>query len=345
MPFVGWFMRCLDLLSSFVGWVLRCLFASSVKMEGGMEVSMEGGVLAEGGFSVIYGGVDQATGLRVAVKELRCVEREQCLRAEREMAAHRRVRHARVMPLLDSGVVPLSGGGAIYRLVFPRCASSLREELDARVVRRDAAPFPPETVATLLLDVAEGLRALHGAGLAHRDVKPENVLLDGRGRGVLMDLGSCAETPAGASLEDRRAALALMDEAATHSTMSYRAPELWAPSAGDAVDGKADVWSLGCVAWALAYGYSPFESEVSADGAVDFVESSHLRALSTPKEPSRDLPQTRHAPSFYAKLERIARRLFEPDATKRPNIQEAISLVLDLSAGQGHVHPPGGESA
>ena len=106
--------------------------------------------------------------------------------------------------------------------------------------------------------VAAALRHVHGAGLAHRDVKPDNVLLDGP-RAVLVDLGSCARIPD--VVGDRRGALALAGEAAEHSTAPYRAPELWAPQPGDAVDGKCDVWALGCVAWALCYGYGPSEAE------------------------------------------------------------------------------------
>ena len=113
-------------------------------------------------------------------------------------------------------------------------------------------------ISLLAAQVAAALRHVHGAGLAHRDVKPDNVLLDGP-RAVLVDLGSCARIPD--VVGDRRAALALCDEAAEHTTAPYRAPELWAPQPGDAVDGKCDVWALGGVAWALCYGYGPSEAE------------------------------------------------------------------------------------
>ena len=58
-------------------------------------------------------------------------------------------------------------------------------------------------------------------------------------------------------VRDRRDALALADHAACHTTMSYRPPELWEPTVGDPVDGRPDVWSLGCVLWFVAFGYGP----------------------------------------------------------------------------------------
>ena len=176
--------------------------------------------------------------------------------------------------------------------------------------------------------VAAALRHVHGAGLAHRDVKPDNVLLDGP-RAVLVDLGSCARIPD--VVGDRRGALALADEAAEHSTAPYRAPELWAPQPGDAVDGKCDVWALGCVAWALCYGYGPSEAEPRDDGSFAFVDAGHSRSLSAPKG-APQAPQRRHAPAFAAALEDLARALLAPDPAARPDAAAAAALVDGLAA-------------
>lgn len=61
----------------------------------------------------------------------------------------------------------------------------------------------------------------------------------------------------------------------------YRAPELWAPEVGDAVDARADVWAVGALGWAVAFGLSPFESELAPGRAAPrVVECSHSRARS-----------------------------------------------------------------
>src|SRR5271169_4738922 len=74
---------------------------------------------------------------------------------------------------------------------------------------------------------------------------------------ILMDLGSLAPSPT--HITSRSLALAVQDQAAEHSTMPYRAPELFDVKTGSTIDTKVDIWSLGCTLFALLYGYSPFE--------------------------------------------------------------------------------------
>jgi serine/threonine kinase 16 len=74
---------------------------------------------------------------------------------------------------------------------------------------------------------------------------------------VLMDFGSLLR--ARQTISTRQSALEAQDLAAEHSTMSYRAPELFDVKTGSTLTEKVDVWSLGCTLFALLYGYSPFE--------------------------------------------------------------------------------------
>ncbi|VDB86674.1 unnamed protein product [Peniophora sp. CBMAI 1063] len=94
---------------------------------------------------------------------------------------------------------------------------------------------------------------------AHRDLKPGNIMLADDGlTPILMDFGSCVR--ARIPIENRAQALAQQDIAAEHSTMAYRAPELFDVKTGVTLDEKVDIWSLGCVLYALAYLHSPFET-------------------------------------------------------------------------------------
>lgn len=81
---------------------------------------------------------------------------------------------------------------------------------------------------------------------------------------ILMDLGSLAPSPI--AITSRSLALAVQDTAAEHSTMPYRAPELFDVKTGSIVDTKVDIWSLGCTMYACLVGKSPFEARSEETG-------------------------------------------------------------------------------
>ena len=81
---------------------------------------------------------------------------------------------------------------------------------------------------------------------------------------ILMDLGSLAPSPV--HITSRAQALAVQDAAAEHSTMPYRAPELFDVKTGGRVDAAVDVWSLGCTLYACLVGRSPFEARSEETG-------------------------------------------------------------------------------
>lgn len=81
---------------------------------------------------------------------------------------------------------------------------------------------------------------------------------------ILMDLGSLEPSPT--PITSRSLALAVQDQAAEHSTMPYRAPELFDVKTGSTVDTKVDIWSLGCTLYACLVGKSPFEMRSDETG-------------------------------------------------------------------------------
>ncbi|KAG5914101.1 hypothetical protein E4U42_000679, partial [Claviceps africana] len=100
---------------------------------------------------------------------------------------------------------------------------------------------------------------------AHRDIKPGNIMIDDAGSApILMDLGSVVTSPT--PVPSPSAALAVQDAAAEHSTMPYRAPELFDVRAGTPIDTKVDIWSLGCTLYACLVGKSPFEMRSDETG-------------------------------------------------------------------------------
>eukprot|EP00986_Skeletonema_menzelii_P011041 scaffold5558_cov138-Skeletonema_menzelii.AAC.4 len=153
-------------------------------------------------------------------------------------------------------------------------------------------PFATVEVIHLFRGILDALLAMHNANISHRDVKLENVLLSLSTYGdhhhyntarsaarskytpILIDYGSAGPltTP---PLTTRHSILNLMEVASTHTTFSYRPPELsdvgnLRASSSCIVDyGKVDVWSLGCVLFGLLHGVSPFEMEFVKDNNDD----------------------------------------------------------------------------
>lgn len=278
-------------------------FAPRQVMEGGLTV-YKGSLLAEGGFSYVYVGYDAETNKELVLKEVRIEEPEQMEAVMREVEAHKKFDHRHLMPLLDFLVMEAGPRSRVAIFAFPYChRGSLRNLIDKNVLafskaaakaatkaaskqkkinfakkskKKSLDDFIEDSIlekvdswnlqqfAALFRGVCLGTEAIHAKGMSHRDIKPENVLVNDDGTALLMDFGSMA--PSVVSLETRKDCLSLQDEAATNSTMPYRAPELWEPEVGNPLDAaKSDVWSLGCLLWAMAFGYSPFEAEFTKD--------------------------------------------------------------------------------
>ncbi|EPE36050.1 Protein kinase-like (PK-like) [Glarea lozoyensis ATCC 20868] len=116
-----------------------------------------------------------------------------------------------------------------------------------------------------ILTAQEGIAPGGIRAYAHRDIKPGNIMIDDDGeQPILMDLGSLA--PAPTPITSRSQALAVQDQAAEHSTMPYRAPELFDVKTGSVIDTKVDIWSLGCTLYACLVGKSPFEMRSDETG-------------------------------------------------------------------------------
>ena len=197
------------------------------------------GVLGRGGMGVVYRAGDVALGRSVALKliapELAADDRfrERFLRESRLAAS---LDHPAIVPIYEAGEV----AGLLY------IAMRLVDGTDMkRLLAESGGALPPERALHLLEQVADALDAAHERGLVHRDVKPSNVLVDKRGHCYLADFGLSRQ---------------LGENAATsgpHSlgTVDYVAPE---QIRGDDLDGRSDLYSLGCVLYECLAGRPPF---------------------------------------------------------------------------------------
>ena len=271
--------------------------AGIVVFENGITVQM-GTKIAEGGFSYIYSAYDvRFRSKKYAVKRILCPDDDivqACLQEEKvhlSLGNH----HPNIMPLLGFKLDNSYKQRFCYML-FPLIkGGSLRDEITKRNLLKDEfqeniiQPFSEGQVLQLFQQLLRGVSACHDEGLAHCDIKLENILLGNpvaykdeelgasfnTGNPILMDFGSARNLIV--KLPDRRVVLRLAEEAAEKSTVSYRAPELFeggcrhGPDEPD-IDGKiADVWSCGCVLYGMMYGTSPFELEFRQDGSIRIV--------------------------------------------------------------------------
>jgi serine/threonine protein kinase len=195
-----------------------------------------------GGMGAVYQARRQATGELVAVKLLPAGDRqdEGLRRALRsETAALCRVHHANVVRALDHGALP---DGSPYLVLEWLDGGSVAEALHGQV------SLSPLRATRCAIAACRALGAVHRAGLLHLDVKPANLLRDGRGRVKLADFGlSVAVNSSGRAYQ-----------VTGIGTPAYFAPE---QAAGFPVDCRTDLYSLGVTYFKMLTGRRPFAGE------------------------------------------------------------------------------------
>ncbi|CAK7269812.1 Serine/threonine-protein kinase env7 [Sporothrix epigloea] len=187
-----------------------------------------------------------------------------------------------------------------------------------------------------------------GRSYAHRDIKPGNIMIADDGTTpILMDLGSIADSPL--AITSRSLAIATQDVAAEHSTMPYRAPELFDVKTGGVVDTKVDIWSMGATLFACLVGKSPFEmrSDETGGSLAICVLSGDWRfpdegpgGTKQPPKPKRtgtgmsasggaSAAAAAQDPTISEPVRQVVRRCLRVEPAERPDIDELIQLVED----------------
>lgn len=214
-----------------------------------------------------------------------------------------------------------------------------KEENGRARPRETGADEDDETAQQAPLMVGEDDRGAssHGAhggaikSYAHRDIKPGNIMISDDGQSpILMDLGSIAESPL--AITSRSLAIATQDTAAEHSTMPYRAPELFDVKTGTVIDTKVDIWSMGCTLYACLVGKSPFEARSDETGG-----SLSICVLSGdwrfPDEGAKGKTKAAGPAgadddgSISEPIRDVVRKCLAVEPSERPDVEELIALV------------------
>ena len=207
--------------------------------------------LGSGGMSTVYLAQDEVLDRPVAVKLLHreiSEEADQLERFRREARAAARLSHPNLVSVIDAG----EDEGRPY-IVFEYVEG---ETLKRRIQHEGGLPVD-EAVA-YAIEIGRGLIAAHGRKLVHRDVKPQNVLIDPDGRAKVTDFGIAR------SLE----AKGLTATGRVLGTTDYVSPE---QAMGEDVDERSDVYSLGIVLYEMLTGDVPFHAETQVGVAMKHV--------------------------------------------------------------------------
>jgi serine/threonine-protein kinase len=261
------------------------------------------GEIGRGGMGIVYCAMDKRLKRKVAVKLLppelafRGDIRSRFLR-EAETAAQ----------LSHPNIVPIYTVEERDNLVYFIMAFIGGDNLAKRI--QDEGAMDPDETRRILREVADALAYAHKRNVVHRDIKPDNILLDeDTGRAMVTDFGIAR------ALTDKN------DSRLTATGMAIGTPAYMSPeqSAGESdIDGRSDLYSLGVVGYQMACGDLPFNAPNTPSMLV-----KHLSERPVPVEQRRiDLPSD---------LSRIIMLLLEKDPANR--FPDATSLVVALSGG------------
>lgn len=196
--------------------------------------------IARGGMATVYEGTDLRLDRRVALKvvpESLSHDEVFAQRFVREARAAARLTHPNVVAVYDQGD---DRGTLFLAMEFVPGRHTLRD------VVRDEAPLPPTRALSILEEVLKAIAAAHEAGIVHRDVKPENVLIDPRGQIKVADFGLARAISSATSATATGGVLM--------GTVSYLPPELVVDGSADA---RSDVYALGVLLFEMLTGVKP----------------------------------------------------------------------------------------
>jgi len=263
--------------------------------------------LGRGGMAVVMLGRDTALDRSVAVKLLADSvrgDRELRERFLREGRFAAQLSHPNVVAVYDTG----EEDGQPYIVMEYVDGVTLADEVHRR------GPLPADEVAELGRQACAGLAHAHERGVVHRDVKPQNLLLDRGGTLKVADFGIARAGDVSGTLTQAGTLL---------GTAAYMAPET---IHGEPATASSDVYSLGAVLYELATGRAPRQVTTIADLTRD--------------EPT-PLPGA-HVDGLPAQLEATIMRCLEPDPSRRPPSAAALAAELGGSPGDAPTRPLGG---
>src|SRR4051794_17107353 len=251
------------------------------------------GLLGRGGMGEVYRATDLALGQAVALKFLPEEASRNPRLLERfhgEVRVARLVSHPNVCRVFDIGEVDGT----------PYISMEYVDGEDLACLLTRIGRLPGDKALQAARQLCAGLAAAHDRGVIHRDLKPQNIMINKRGDVVIMDFGLAAIADQLSGAEVR------------NGTPAYMAPE---QLRGASVTQSSDIYALGLVLYELFTGRRPFEAK-TLQQLIDLQESTHLASMisvATDVDPA---------------VEKVIRRCLDPHPEKRPATALAVSAAL-----------------
>jgi serine/threonine protein kinase/tetratricopeptide (TPR) repeat protein len=300
--------------------------------------------IGAGGMGTVYLAKDARLGRRVALKLLPAHfarDEELVRRFELEARAASALNHPNILTVHDIG----EAEGRIFIVTEFVEGRTLRERLwEGRFTARGALD--------VCAQVAGALQKAHAGGIIHRDVKPENIMVDDEGHVKVLDFGIAKQFAPMPAVDTEAPTSARVNTASgvVLGTTTYMSPE---QVRGGELDGRTDVWSLGCVLYEMLAGRPPFEEKNFGDLVVailhgtppplsDFsAESSEEIETLLTRALSKDRDKRFHsAKEFQSELRRVKRLLDLHADTVRDERHEAAGYVVSPPAQSPVQSPP-----
>lgn len=263
--------------------------------------------IGAGGMGEVYLAEDMRLGRKVALKllpEELTQNRDRLSHFDQEAYAASALNHPNIITIYEMG----DEGGRHFIATEFIDGMTLREHLSG--ASRD---FPE--VLNIAIQIAGALEEAHAAGIVHRDIRPENMMIRRNGHVKVLDFGLARLTEASLSADEtdtEAVTLVQTDAGAVVGTLQYMSPE---HARGKPIDARTDIWSLGVVLYEMAAGRPPFAGTTRTDVIVAIAKSDPL-------------PIARFAPNVPAEFDWIVMKALRKDVDER--YQTIRELESDL---------------
>lgn len=258
-------------------------------------------LIGHGGMGAVYEAHDRELDRQAAIKIIRkemAQDPEILRRFKQELLLARQISHRNVVRIYDIGECD---GTKFISMEYV-------QGRDLAQVIEETGPLPPARVANIAVQICKALKAAHTERVVHRDLKPQNIVIDENDRVCVMDFGIAR------SLEQS----GMTQTGAIVGTLQYMSPE---QAKGETIDQRSDLYACGLILYELLTGVGAFKGDTP-------LASLYRRTQ------ERAVPPAQIDPKVPAALSAIVTRCLEPDPAKR--YQSALEVLVDLDAWLGH---------